>query len=254
VPAFALGQHFLGGKAYEKYPVATLMAAALPSHLTFFGDLRELPAEVIDAAAPWLRFYKRRRALLTQLVYPLLADPIEGGWTALQSWDPDAGRGALLAFRQDAEQPSARVALRNVPPGRRFDLVRAPDERYVRTVSSAQLTSGIEVRLAAKREARVLLVLPAGRPRLVVRLRCARGGAVRAAASVRGGRAPIARARFRSGGRSAVDTWAPFQRLLRRRGRRVNVSATLRDGRRLTVARRSPACAAAAPAGPRLTG
>ena len=43
VPAWSLGQHFLGGRAWEKHPVATLMAAALPSHLTFFSDLRESP-------------------------------------------------------------------------------------------------------------------------------------------------------------------------------------------------------------------
>ena len=108
MPAWSLGQHFLGGKAWEKHPVATLMAAALPSHLTFFSDLRELPDAVIEQARPWLDLYKRHRALFTQMTYPLLADPLEQGWTALQSWNPRRGRGALLAFRQQDERAGGR--------------------------------------------------------------------------------------------------------------------------------------------------
>ena len=44
VPAYTLGQHFLGGNQYNNYPVDTLMAIALPGHLTFFSDLRNVPA------------------------------------------------------------------------------------------------------------------------------------------------------------------------------------------------------------------
>ncbi len=40
IPTESLGQHFLGGKQYDKYPVDTLMAVALLSHPTFFSDLR----------------------------------------------------------------------------------------------------------------------------------------------------------------------------------------------------------------------
>ena len=163
VPASSLGQHFLGGKQYEKYPVATLMAAALPSHLTFFSDLRQLPASVIEQAAPWTAFHRRHRALLSGVVYPLLEDPLKKRWTALQSWDPDAAQGVLLAFRQGDEAGSKRIALRNVPPRRRFDLFRAPDGRYAGTVTSAQLTRGLLVKLAAKQTARVLVIKPAVR-------------------------------------------------------------------------------------------
>ena len=76
------------------------MAAALLSHITFFHDPRDLPDAVIDRVGVWSAFYKARRGLLDGVVYPLLADPLERGWTALQSWDPERGEGALLAFRQ----------------------------------------------------------------------------------------------------------------------------------------------------------
>jgi hypothetical protein len=158
VPAFSLGQHVLGGKAYEQHPVPELMAAALLSHVTFFNDLRALPDSVIDAAAPWLEFYKRNRDLLGGVVYPLLADPVKRGWTALQAWDPEKGQGALLAFRQDSDEDSARIALRDVPPGRTFELRRAPAEEPAGTVSSEELSRGIEVRLPSKRSAEVLTI------------------------------------------------------------------------------------------------
>jgi hypothetical protein len=161
VPAFSLGQHVLGGEAYEQHPVSELMAAALLSHVTFFSDLRGLPDEVVDAAAPWLDFYKRDRDLLDGVVYPLLDDPVRAGWTALQSWDPEKGEGALLAFRQDAVEGTKRIALRNVPPGRSFDLFRAPGGESAGTASSEELSRGIEVTLPARHAAEVLLIRPA---------------------------------------------------------------------------------------------
>lgn len=159
VPAFSLGQHALGGRAYRDHPVPTLMAASLLSHVTFFTDLRELPPEVVDAAAPWTAFHRRHRDLLDGVVYPLLSDPLEKGWTALQSWDPDKGEGALLAFRQDAGEASRRIALRNVPPGRRFRLLRAPDGTEAGVVTSEQLAGGIDVEIPERRGAQVLLVV-----------------------------------------------------------------------------------------------
>ena len=76
------------------------MAAALLSHITFFHDPRDLPEAVVDRVGVWTAFYREHRGLLDGVVYPLLADPLERGWTALQAWDPEAGSGALLAFRQ----------------------------------------------------------------------------------------------------------------------------------------------------------
>jgi hypothetical protein len=158
VPAWSIGQHFLGGKAWEKHPVATLMAAALPSHLTFFSDLRELPDDVVVQARPWLDFYKRQRRHLTQMTYPLLADPLEQRWTALQSWNPERGHGALLAFRQQDERASVRIKLRNVPRHRRFELLSAPDSQHVRFVRSRQLRRGLRIDLPEKDTAAVLVI------------------------------------------------------------------------------------------------
>jgi hypothetical protein len=158
VPGWSLGQHALGGGAFREHPVETLMAVALASHITFFTDLRELPPEVVDRAAPWLAFYRRNRDLLAQMAYPLLADPLERGWTALQPWNPETGRGALLAFRQDSQDSVRRIALRNVVPGRRFRLFEAPSGRYLTTVSSETLREGLRVELPEPRTARVILI------------------------------------------------------------------------------------------------
>jgi hypothetical protein len=141
------------------------MAAALPSHMTFFSDLRAVPDDVVQRVATWTAFYKQNRELLGGMVYPLLEDPVARGWTALQPWDPEAGRGALLAFRQRSESPAQRIPLENVPPNRRFDLFEGPTGAYVDTLSSRQLRAGIEVELPAPDTAKVLLIKPApGRP------------------------------------------------------------------------------------------
>ncbi len=161
VPAYSLGQHFLGGRAWERYPVDTLMAAALTSHPTFFSDLRSVPAEVVHQARAWTDSYSAHRDLFAQMVYPLLDDPIDGGWTALQPWQPEQGRGALLVFRQDSPEASTTVALRNVPEGMTFDVFEAPTGARVATYTSEQLSSGIDISLPEPRTARVLLVLPA---------------------------------------------------------------------------------------------
>ena len=157
VPAWSLGQHFLGGRAWERHPVATLMAAALPSHLTFFSDLRDLPDEVIEQARPWIDLYKRKRASFTQMTYPLLDDPIERRWTALQSWNPDDGFGALLAFRQQDERASVAIPLRNVPEGT-FELARGPDGAPLGTVDADTLRQGLTVELPQKDTAEVILI------------------------------------------------------------------------------------------------
>jgi hypothetical protein len=165
VPAWSLGQHFLGGKAYTKHPVSTLMAAALLSHMTVFSDLREIPAEVIEQARPWVRFYKRYRKLLTGMTYPLVGDPVHKRWTALQSWDPERTRGALIAFRQQDERASVRIKLRNVTRHRRFVLLRGPKAKPVRYVMSRRLRRGLRVRLPKKDTAQVLLIRPARKKR-----------------------------------------------------------------------------------------
>lgn len=244
IPGFSLGQHALGGEHYKRHPVDTLMAAAMPSHITFFTDIRKLPPAVIDQARPWLDFYKRHRGLLAQMTYPLLEDPLEQRWTALQAWNPDAGRGALLAFRQDAAEPTKQIALRNVPAGRRFDLFEGPTGRYAGTVTSARLSRGLTVHLAAKRQARVLLIVPARRPRVSVRVAC-KGSRPRARVGGRDARS-IGRVEFVVGGRVvARDRRAPFARAFSARHRRriLRTQARMRNGRVVTIRRRLPRCA-----------
>jgi hypothetical protein len=158
VPAFALGQEALANRDFEHYPVDTLMAASLLSHITFFQDIRRLPDAVIDEVRPWSDFYARNRDLLDGVVYPLLEDPLKRGWTALQAWDPRAGNGALLAFRQGSGDASQTIALRNVPGGRTFALREGADETPLGTVTSAELKRGLRVEIPEAEGSRVVLI------------------------------------------------------------------------------------------------
>jgi hypothetical protein len=160
VPTFSLGQNALANEDFAGQPVDTLMAAALLSHITFFHDPRTLPDTVIDRVGTWTAWYKQHRDALGGVVYPLLADPLERGWTALQAWDPEAGAGALLAFRQGSADATHRIALENVPAGRSFVLTSAPDGAAIGTYSSAELRSGIDVSIAQGEDARVLMIRP----------------------------------------------------------------------------------------------
>lgn len=159
IPAFSLGQHFLGGRAWQRYPVDTIMAASLPSHLTFFNDLRDLPEEVLSRASTWIDFYEAHSDLFAGAIYPLLGDPADDDWTALQSWNPEAGRGALLAFRQKSSEQTKTIALRNVPPSCAFDVYEGPTKTFVGTFTSEQLTVGLTVTLD-ENAAKVLLIQP----------------------------------------------------------------------------------------------
>jgi hypothetical protein len=160
VPAFALGQNALADEDFATYPVDTLMASALLSHITFFHDLRRLPETVTDRVGVWTAFYKQHRALLSGVVYPLLGDPLERGWTALQAWDPDVGAGALLAFRQASTDSARRIGLENVPAGRTFRLLSGPDGAAIGTATSEQLRAGIDVRIPEAEGASVILIEP----------------------------------------------------------------------------------------------
>jgi hypothetical protein len=164
IPTSYVGQHFLGNRnEFGTVPIGTLMAAAMPSHMTFFSDLRSqfTPPALVDQAAPWTAFYKEHRDLLGGMAYPLLDDPIEGGWTALQPWDPEEARGSLLAFRQGADDATKTIALRNVPAGMTFDLIEAPSGNKVGTATSEELTTGLDITLPEKHSAKVLLIVPA---------------------------------------------------------------------------------------------
>ncbi|HEX2196908.1 MAG TPA: alpha-galactosidase [Actinomycetota bacterium] len=198
VPAYSLGQHFLGGNHHTRYPVDTLMAAALPTHLTFFSDLRRLPEEVVAQARPWVDFYAEHREHFSQMTYPLLDDPIEGGWTALQPWNPEEGVGALLAFRQGSADETVSIPLRNVPPGMTFELFEGPTGAPAGTVTSEDLVRGLEITIPARDGARVLLIRPAepGRDRATQLVydgttRTRVGGAATLSATLTGAEGPI---------------------------------------------------------------
>ena len=162
VPSHAIGQHVLGGDAWKRHPVATLMAASLASHISFFTDIRTLPDDVIAEAGRWLTYYKANRELFAGgVTYPLLSDPLERGWTALQTWDPERGQGALLAFRQESGDAARTIALRNVPAGRKFRLISVPSGTEIGVVKSERLRAGVRVEIPATDGAAVLAIRPA---------------------------------------------------------------------------------------------
>ncbi|MEX2555740.1 MAG: hypothetical protein WEB06_08915 [Actinomycetota bacterium] len=116
VPGFSLGQHALGNAAeIDERGIDSLMAAALGSHITFWTEIGEQlsPAERAQVKL-WTDFYKANREGLATFTYPLLADPLAEGWTALQPWNPDTGTGFLLAYRQGATTATQTIALRGV--------------------------------------------------------------------------------------------------------------------------------------------
>lgn len=156
IPAFALGQKTLTPSQRDGNPTSTVIAATLLNQQLVAEDLRAIPLETVDAARRWFDWGKEHRRALDGVVYPLLDDPLQRGWTALQSWDPEGRRGVLLAFRQDDPAQSAAVALRNVPDGT-YELRAAPDDALVGTVRADELRAGLPVTLP-QRGARVLLI------------------------------------------------------------------------------------------------
>ena len=157
IPAMALGQKMLTGTQRNGHPIATSVASTFLNQPMITQDLREPGWEQIaDEARPWIDWGKEHREVfLSGVTYPLLADPLDGKqWTALQSWNPDKGRGALLAFRQDDPRESVSIALRNVPDGD-YVVRAAPDDALVGTFTAARLREGIDV-TAPPRGARVL--------------------------------------------------------------------------------------------------
>ena len=147
VPAYAIGQHVLGGDAWKRHPVSTLMAAALPSHISYFTDIRTLPDDVIDEAGVWIDWYKANRSLFTDgVTYPLLGDPLEHGLDRAAVVEPRAAaRARCSRSARTARRRRARIALRNVPDGRTFASRARPTAPWLGTVTSAQLREGIRV-------------------------------------------------------------------------------------------------------------
>ncbi len=155
VPTFAIGHKLFAGN-WRADGLDTVMAAALPSHMLITTNLTTLTDDEIARARPWIDWAKAHRHDLDGVTYPLLGDPLDNDWTALQSWDPKAGRGVLLAFRQNGAAESRTIALRNVPDGN-YEVSQAPGRTIVANVTAQQLRSGLEVALPLK-GAKVLLI------------------------------------------------------------------------------------------------
>ncbi len=161
VPGYTIGQQAFGkgrGELSNDY----LMAVALGSHMTFFTDLTRFTGDQIEDAAKWTELYRTHRDRFAAFTYPLLDDPISGdNWTALQPWNPDAGTGALLVFRQDAEAALQTVPLRGIRGDGSFVLRDALTDEVFGTFSAEELRTGIDISLPDRHSAKVLLIDPA---------------------------------------------------------------------------------------------
>jgi len=154
VPGYAIGQKALtNGSDVAARGVDYLMAVALGSHITFMTEIdKRLTSDQRAQVKRWTDFYKANRDEIATFTYPLLADPLAKGWTALQPWNPDTGRGFLLAFRQGAANPTQQIALRGIPPTGTFTLTledpATGSSTPLGTFDAATLRSGFDVTIA----------------------------------------------------------------------------------------------------------
>jgi hypothetical protein len=151
VPSDTIGQAALAS-GRDQYDAGYLAAVMLLSHPTIKLDLTQLTDAQVAAARPWVDAYHRVQPLFRGVSYPLLADPLQGGWTALQVWDRDAQRGVVMAFRQD--DPAAATTLRLHAVDKQRYVVRdlLTGER-IATVSGTELREGYAVSAPAVRSA-----------------------------------------------------------------------------------------------------
>ena len=124
VPGFAIGQKSLTNIAdVTARGIDYSMAVALGSHMTFMTEIDKRYTSVQRAQVKrWTDFYKANRDDLATFTYPLLTEPLNKSWTALQPWNADTGSGFLLAFRQEAANATQKIALRGVPASGSFTL------------------------------------------------------------------------------------------------------------------------------------
>ena len=161
VPGYTIGQATLGGDR-GKLSTDYLMAVALGSHMTFFTDLAKLPEDQVATAAVWTDIYRRHRERFASFTYPLLDDPIGGKtWTALQPWDADDQRGALMVYRQDNDDATRSVALRGIRGDGTYRLTDVTIGEVFGEFTAEQLRSGIDISLPQRHSAKVLLIDPA---------------------------------------------------------------------------------------------
>ena len=167
VPGFSIGQHALAnGNEVATLGVDSLMAAALGSHITFWSVIdEELTSAQRTQVKRWTDFYKAYRASLATFTYPLLADPLAGGWTALQPWDPESGEGFLLAYRQASTEDTQTIALRGIRGNGAFALTAIDPATGTSTPlgveTAAALRSGIPVMIDAAGGYAIIRIEPA---------------------------------------------------------------------------------------------
>jgi hypothetical protein len=151
LPSDTIGQAALQS-GRDQYDAGYLAAVMLLSHPTIKLDLTQLTDAQVASARPWVDAYHRVQPLFRGVSYPLLADPLQGGWTALQVWDRDAQRGVVMAFRQD--DPAAATTLRLHAVDKQRYVVRdlLTGER-IATVSGTELREGYAVSAPAVRSA-----------------------------------------------------------------------------------------------------
>jgi melibiase-like protein len=154
VPGFSLGQHALGNRSeVAAHGIDSLMAVALGSHITFWTDIDAAltPAQRAEVKR-WTDFYKANRGEIASFTYPLLDDPLSGGWAALQPWNPDAGTGFLLAYRQGAANDTQTIPLRGVRGSGSFALTLVDpatgSATALGTFTASALRQGLDVTIA----------------------------------------------------------------------------------------------------------
>ena len=145
----------LAGDSYKKESVDTIMAAALPSYITFWTDLRNLPDAVVQRAATWLSFYKRFRDDLSQQPPQLhgprrhrLQQELRGEDVAAAVVAVSGGIGATaagVAAPEAKKKPKPKVV--RGPRGRRGPIGRVL-QRQFRVESFARGFSGVRTRFS----------------------------------------------------------------------------------------------------------
>jgi len=151
VPGFAIGQKSLtNGADVAARGIDYLMSVALPSHITFMTDIDTVFTDAQRAEVrKWTDFYKANRDEIASFTYPLLADPLTKGWTALEPWNSDTQRGFVLAWRQDAPNATQTISLRGLPSSGTFALTMVDpatgSETSLGTADAVTLRSGIAV-------------------------------------------------------------------------------------------------------------
>ena len=155
VPGFAIGQKALvNGADVAARGIDYLMSVAMPSLITFMNPIDQAFTDAQRAEIKkWTDFYKANRDDLATFTYPLLADPLNKGWTALQPWNPETGRGFLLAWRQGAANATQTIVLRGIPATGTFSLTLVDpatgSETSLGTADAATLRAGISLTIPA---------------------------------------------------------------------------------------------------------